>query len=423
VIIGKLVSLSRRRLAATLAALWVIAVAAMGVLAAALPGSTWVSLKPLPNQGQAAVFALGVDPANDQLLIAGNSQDTLLRSTDGGLTWSSVHKGHAGLTTIAFSPFTSGLVLAGTRGSGALASTDGGATWTAATGLEGRTVHVFGFSLTGIAAGTDHGVFVSLDGLTWTASGLSNRNIDALAVAAIHNPVKLIAGSDATTASGTALLFISVDGGTNWSSPNPTITGSVVVKLAAGGGLLPKANIRPLIAGTNAGLFESTDNGASFTPLSGGNILPSVDYTQVAFVTNHYDRYYVASDGGGSGSGGVWRTADAGQTFTWLAPPASSVTALALSNEEVPILYVATFRPSDHVAALWAYRETGGTPVGPIVTPSPVASHSRTSSPSGVASGLLAALQSSQAPYEALGLAALVVIGLAVIANVRGARR
>jgi len=91
-------------------------------------------------------------------------------------------------------------------------------------------------------------------------------------------------------------------------------------------------------------------------------------------------------------------------------------------NQE-PILYVATFRPSDHVAALWAYRDTGGAPVGPVVTPTPVISGARTSPSGGPGSGLISALRSSQAPYVGLGLAALIVIGLAVVANFRGSRR
>src|SRR5205807_3789895 len=131
-----------------------------------------------------------------QLLIAANSEGSLLRSENGGIAWSSVHSGKPSVTTIAYSPYTPGLVLAGTRGSGALASKDGGATWSAAAGLDGRTVRVFAFALTLIAAGTDSGVYVSDDGFTWTQSGLSNRNVNALAVEAIHSPVRLVAGGD-----------------------------------------------------------------------------------------------------------------------------------------------------------------------------------------------------------------------------------
>ena len=380
-----------------------------------------MALKALPHQGHSALFALAVDPSNNQAVIAGNSEGTLLRSADGAVTWNAVHTGNAPLTTVAFDPLKFNLVLAGTRGSGALASKDGGVTWAATTGLENRTVRVFGFSLTVIAAGTDHGVYLSQDGFGWAQSGLSDRSIDAIGVAAIHAPVRLVAGSDTTVTGGSAPLYQSTDNGATWSAQSPAISGIAITKLVAGP-LPPTGIVRPLIAGTTAGLFESTDNGATFTPLSGGNLLPSTDYTQVAFITDHFDHFYAASDGGGSGSGGLWRTNDGGLTFTDLLPPMPSVTALAVSNDELPILYVATFRPSDHVAALWAFHDTGGAPQGSVVSPSPVVSGARTATPSATP-GFVAFLQSSQAPYVAIGVAALLVILFAVVSHFRGRRR
>src|SRR5207253_903882 len=181
----------------TFVALWVILIAALGALADAPPDSTWVALKPLPHQGRAAVFALAVDPSNNQSLLAGTSDGSLLRSTNGASSWTQVHAGKANVTVISFSPFTSALVLAGTRGGGALASRDGGATWSAASGLEGRSVRVFAFGLTLVVAGTDHGVYTSADGFTWSPSALAGLSISALAVEAIHAPVRLVAGGDA----------------------------------------------------------------------------------------------------------------------------------------------------------------------------------------------------------------------------------
>jgi hypothetical protein len=421
VIIGRLVSLLGRRLLATLVALWVVTFAAVIVFADGLSPSTWVALKPLPHQGRSAIFALAVDPTNNQVLIAGNSEGSLLRSADGASTWTSVHTGKPALTTIVFSPFKTGLVLAGTRGGGAFVSRDDGATWSAASGLEGRIVRVFAFSLTVVAAGTDKGVFISQDGTVWSASGLANRSIDALAVPVVHTPVRFIAGSDGPLSAGILPLFQSLDGGANWSTLNPAVSGTYIVTLAVGA-LPPVGDTRPVIAGTNAGLFASHDSGVSFLPISGGSSLPATDYTQIAFITDHSDRFYAASDGGGSGSGGLWRTNDGGATFLSLVPPMRSITALAVSNDESPFLYVATFRPSDHVAALWVYRDTGGTPQGPAGSPSPTASGSRTAG-SARGSSLLDIFTSSKTPYIGLGVGALAVIMLAVVAHLRGRRR
>ena len=420
-IIGRLVTLFGQRLAATAVALGVIAIAAVNVLADALPDSTWVALKPLPHQARAALFALAVDPSNNQSLVAGNTDGSLLRSTNGGASWTTAHAGKATLTTVAYSPFTSGLVLAGTRGSGALVSRDGGASWSSAPGLEGRTVRAFAFALTLVAAGTDHGVYVSSDGTAWTQSGLSNSSINALAAEAIHAPVRLIAGSDSTASSGTLPLYQSIDGGATWTSFTPPISGTIAVKITAGP-LPPTGNVRPLVVGTNTGLFASTDNGVTFNSLSGGALLPATDYTQVSFITDHYDRFYAASDGGGSRSGGLWRSNDAGQSFVSLQPPEASVTALAVSNDEQPVLYVATFHPSTHTPSLWVYHDTGGPPQGPPTTESPVASGSRTTHP-GSDSIVSQILGAPELPYVGLGIGALAIVMTAVVAHLRGRYR
>jgi hypothetical protein len=420
VIIGRLVSLPGRRLLATIVGLWLIAVAGLNAAAAALPDSTWVSLKALPGQGRTAIFALAVDPANNQDLIAANSQGSLLRSTNGAGTWVSVHAGKPTINTISFNPYTSGVVLAGTRGGGALVSRDGGATWSGAAGLEGRDVRVFGFALTVMVAGTDHGVYLSPDGRQWTASGLSNRSIGALAVAAIHDPVRLVVGTDAQESGGTLPLFQSLDGGATWKQFDPPISGTITTRLAAGP-LPPVGNVRPLLVGTNTGLFLSADNGQSFNPLSGGGLLPTTDYTQVDFITSHHDRFYAASDGGGSRSGGLWRTNDSGATFVSLQSPQAAVTALGVSNDEQPTLYVATFQASTHSAYLWAYHDTGGTPVGPA-TSTPVVSGASITRPTD-RSSIMQMFSSPELPYIGLGLGALAVVLTAIAAHLRGRYR
>jgi hypothetical protein len=379
-------------------------------------------LPPIPNQGQSAIFALGVNPFNNQVVIAGRSDGALMRSTDGGSTWKVARSGSVPVLTIAFNPNTSGFVLAGLRGAGALASKDGGLSWAPVKGLEGRSVRVFAFALALVAAGTDHGVYASADGLTWRPSGLGSTSIGALAVNAVHDPIRMVAGSDAASTSGGIPLFQSIDGGGTWAQLKAGISGKVISSLAAGP--LPPATLtRPLVVGTNAGLFISIDNGVSFTPSSGGQLLPSTDYTQIAYVTTHFDRFYAASDGGGSASGGLWRTRDAAHHFTSLIPPMPSVTALAVSNDENPILYVATFRPADQVAVLWAYRDTGGIPQVVGATPTPSTSGSRTNpQPPAGPSQISQLLLSARTPYIAIGLIALIVILLAVVSHFRGRR-
>jgi hypothetical protein len=403
-----------------LAAVTALYLSSLSATAIALPPSTWVALAPLPSGGGAPVFAIAVDPTNDLTVIAGGGKGGIYRSADGGSTWKSVQKTSAGVLAIDYSPFNASMILAGTNGAGAFVSTDGGSRWTPATGLEQRSVRAFGYARILIAAATDRGVYTSADGISWVASGLSTTSIDAIAVAAVNPPVRLVAGGDAGAAAGIP-LFESLDGGSTWTQLAPAISGTIITSLAAGP-LPPTSGTRPLLIGTNSGLFTSADNGSSASPLSGAQLLPSTDYTQLSFTATHFDRFYVASDGGGGQSGGLWSSYDAGLHFSSLQPPLPSVTALAVSRDEMPILYVATFRASDHTASLWAYHDTGGTPNGPVNF-TPAATPARVNGSSASWLDNLRGLLNSQVPYIAIGVLAVLVIGLAVVSHFRSRRR
>jgi hypothetical protein len=413
-------SLFSRRLLATAAALCSLVIVSSTAIAVSLPPSTWVALANLPGADHDAVFALAVNPANDQDLVAGNRAGGLFRSSDGGSTWKSVHSGTSALLALAYSTFNPAVILAGTQHGGALISTDGGTHWNVAGGLEGRSVRAFGFARTLMVAGTDRGVYVSQSGSTWSSSGLGDVSIDSVAVAAVNPPVHLVAGGDSSQ--GSVPLFQSLDDGATWAPLSPAISGTIVTRLAAGP-LPPNSAVRPLVVGTNAGVFISSDGGKTFSPLSGGALLPSTDYTQAGFAAAHYDRFFVASDGGGGNNGGLWATADSGQHFSSLDPPISSVTALAVSSDELPILYVATFRASDHAPALWAFRDTGDTPQGPLTSNTPVATPERPNQPGRSLGDLLRDLAGSQVPYIALGAAAVVLLALAAVSHFRSRRR
>ena len=374
----------------------------------------------LPGATHGTVFGLAVNPANTAQVVAGDSAGSIYRSNNSGTTWSSVYAGKSPVLTIAFDPLNPNLVLAGTQSSGAVLSRDGGGHWTAATGIEGRSVRAVGFAQALVVAATDRGVYLSTDGGAWSQSSLNDASVDSIAVLAVNPPARIVAGGD--SASGSVPMWISADSGATWTAANPAISGTIITRLASGP-LATGSTVRPLVVGTNTGLFISSDNGATFKALSGAQLLPSVDYTQAQFTGSHFDRFYVASDGGGGGSGGLWATADSGQHFSSLQPPVASITALAISTDELPTLYVATFRASNHTAALWAYRDTGGTPQGPFGTASPTVSAARTNAPGTSLGDLLRSLASSQVPYIAVGVIALAVILLAAISQFRSRRR
>ena len=198
----------------------------------------------------------------------------------------------------------------------------------------------------------------------------------------------------------------------------------MVAALAAGA---VQKDVRPLLMGTNSGAYISIDNGATWSgPLSGNGTLPASDFNQAVFVKDRYDRFYVASDGGGSDRGGLWATTDGGSHFTSLQVPLPEVTALAISNEDQPTLYVATFRPSDHSLWLWSYHDTGAAPKAPLSgAPAAVAAPAPARATLSATAGgnwALDLLSGPEAPYLAVGFAAGIVLLLTLVAYVRRGR-
>ena len=275
-------------------------------------------------------------------------------------------------------------------------------------------------------AGTDRGVYESTDGAAWTAVGLPQVSVSALAVAAVNDPVRVLAGADATQSGEPLPAFLSADGAVSWKPlAAPATTSNMVAALAAGP-LPAGGSVRPLLMGTNAGLFASADNGAKWDQVTGGGGLPATDFAAIAF-SAHPERYYVASDGGGSSGGGLWVTTDSGQHFSSLRPPLPAVTALAVSADDQPYLYVAGFRPADHAALLWVFHDTGAVPVPPALAPAVV----RPTVPAGDAVPASPALGSDwlrilatgpEGPYLALGVGSVLVVMLALVAYARRSR-
>lgn len=389
--------------------------------------NTWTALAPLPEAQDQPVLALAADPADGRVVLAGTAGGEIYRSGDAGQSWRLAKAGLGrGVAAVAFSPFRPGLVLAGTRGSGIWRSTDGGVSWQPQPGTESRTARAFSFTKSGAAAGTDQGVLISHDLGSWAPSGLAQVAVSALAAPAVNEPTRLVAGGDATRGSEPLPLFTSADGGQSWTAVNGSQAGSSTVAMLAAGPLPAQQNVRPLLLGTNTGLFLSNDNGASWQQLTAGGSLPATDFTAAAFVTSHPDRFYVASDGGASPAGGLWSTGDSGAHFNSLSPPAPAVTALAVTNDESPTLYTATFRGSDHGVMLWSYKDAGGQPRGPAAVPSAAAgaqSRAAGSSPRPSRPWILALLSGPEAPYLVLGLLALLVLVLAGVTHFRRARR
>jgi len=391
---------------------------------------TWSPLTALPERLEAPLFAFAVDPGGGQRLLAGTQTGNVYLSTDRGGTWRLVaSRLGRGVLTLAFDPLRAGVVLAGTRGEGIWRSLDSGASWQADPGSEQRTVRSFGFARQLTVAGTDVGIMVNRGGASWSPAGLDQVAGRSVAVASVTDPLRLVAGGDATRGSEPLPLFGSADSGESWQPVQGAVGGSSEVSALAAGAVAGGSENPSLLLGTNTGLFSSPDGGTSWQAVTGSGGLPATDYSEVAFVGDDPQRFYVASDGGASPQGGLWSSSDGGTQFTSLSPPVASVSALAVFADKQPVVYAATFRPVDHAVMLWAYWDAGGAarqPVGGV--PSPEVHGAATSSGQARQSDakqpnwLVALVRGPEAPFLVLGLASAAVLVLAVIAYTRRTR-
>lgn len=329
-------------------------------------GATW-NAAGCPSFTMAVAF----DPSNPLHVIYGTlawSPVSIYESVDGGATFNANTDVPAnGVGSIAFDPATPANIYIGTANWGVMKSTDGGTTWSASSaGITG--VHV-GQMLEGsdgvFYMGTDNaGIYKSLDqGATWAAVGKGAGSLPYFTYVTLSalvqdpsKPATLYAGSWAG-------LYSSTDGGDTW---NPSMTGM------PSGTRVVSITIDPEVpatiyagmyhlAGANmvAGLYKSVDGGASWSSASTGlglryeqvnGITVDPHDSAVVFAADDYDGIYKSVDGGAhwtlskSGMGSV-------EFFTVAVDPTDSnvVYASALQG----------FFKSTDGGSTWAESDTG----------------------------------------------------------------
>lgn len=91
-------------------------------------GQSWqnIYLEAVPG---VEITSLAVDSADNSKILAGLSDNRLLRSTNGGISWTKLHEFGAKIKQILFNPKNTGIIYIVTAGNGIWRSTDGGADW------------------------------------------------------------------------------------------------------------------------------------------------------------------------------------------------------------------------------------------------------------------------------------------------------
>jgi ligand-binding sensor domain-containing protein len=222
----------------------------MGVYRSTDSGITWVPR----HDGLVASTVLALLRAPDNSVYAATDGSGLFRTTDGGTSWVPVPTAPVIFNFYCLATDDSGKILAGTWGNGLLRQSGPGPAWQS---IAYGYFYCIETSPGGvILAGNDVGKIIhSTDyGQTWSADSVGTE------------PVLSVAdGGDGYLYAGTFQtgVYRSSDGGKIWSQKISGLSNLIVrTLLTRQGGVL--------LAGTDGGLFKTSDRGESWTPVTTG---------------------------------------------------------------------------------------------------------------------------------------------------------
>ncbi len=232
-------------------------------------GKTWSRV--VLGGGGGAVFEVHRDAVYEL------SQGRVFRSTDAAAHWTELGRvtassSHLWALTLAVDPSSPDLIFVGLGyqgrepDGGVMKSTDGGATWTPS-GLTGSTVYTLRFAPdeTGAlyAAGSS-GLHRTTDGgRTWTAVGPGGVPARHMTVAIDpRDPGRIFVGT-----SGSRGIYLTTDGGATWVASNKGLTDPAVYAMA----IDPERSSIVWAGTSGGGVFLSTDGGESWSSMIEGS--------------------------------------------------------------------------------------------------------------------------------------------------------
>jgi photosystem II stability/assembly factor-like uncharacterized protein len=337
-------------------------------------GLTWVTLN-LGIGVNDQIFDVAIDPSNPSTLwigvadASGAQPVNVMRSTDGGLTWNDRTPPHAtplSGTAIAIDPGDSNTVIAvfgGAFGGGeAWVTTDGGDSWMdRSAGLPGNPLNAVVYDGTRLLVG---------GGLLFGSQFVGLYESPDLGVTwtPLHDgtwPI-LVVEDIAVDPNDTATIFAAIDGG----GVNRTTDNGVTWQIGVGGTAalagrsirFRPGNSQELFLGTSSlAVFHSTDGGDSFVQSSEG--ISELDLFSID--ANPLDANELAVAFQGQNNGGVFASTDGGITWEQQSAPPTRYSAVRFAPNGA--LYAISSGPSTVAQEGLYRREDNGTwtPLGP----------------------------------------------------------
>jgi photosystem II stability/assembly factor-like uncharacterized protein len=273
------------------------------------------------------VVALAADPTSPSTLWAAVRNGGVFRSTDGGATWKNTAQpgSTTGSSVNSIAVSRSGAAYVA-NDIGLFRSTDGGTTWASSkSGIPGS--YVLGVAAdptnaNNLWAGGPDALYRSTNaGSSWTKTSLLDGSVLAFAFDA-KTPSTLYAGSS----NG---LYRSTDSGATWAMPT-NVTGGFGYFGTVNAIVVDPSNSRNVYAGTangdTYGFFRSTDGGVTWANSNSGlNLGPYGSVTGLAVDPASSSTLYATTS-----NGGVFRSTNAGGTWSPYGAPLSNPMASAL---------------------------------------------------------------------------------------------